>query len=211
MVETAKPKKRDAEATKARILKAAKREFAKNGLGGARVDEIAERAQANKRMLYHYFGSKEDLFRTVLEEAYMGIRKAEQKLDLDSLPPSEALEALVRFTWQYYLKNPEFITLVNSENLHRAKHIKSLPSLPKSTRGLVKMVEKILQRGQESGDFREGIDATQLNLTIAAIGFYYITNRSTGSYLFDRDMMASDALEERIAFNVETILRLVQK
>lgn len=211
MAETAKPKKRDAEATKARILKAAKKEFAKNGLGGARVDEIAERAQANKRMLYHYFGSKEDLFRTVLEEAYMGIRSAEQKLDLDSLPPAEALEALVRFTWQYYLKNPEFITLVNSENLHRAKHIKSLPSLPKSMRGLVTMVENILQRGQESGEFREGIDATQLNLTIAAIGFYYITNRFTGSYLFGRNMMESDALEERIAFNVETILRLVQK
>lgn len=211
MAETAKPKKRDAEATKARILKAAKKEFAKNGLGGARVDEIAERAQANKRMLYHYFGSKEDLFRTVLEEAYMGIRSAEQKLDLDSLPPSEALEALVRFTWQYYLKNPEFITLVNSENLHRAKHIKSLPSLPKSMRGLVTMVENILQRGQENGEFRDGIDATQLNLTIAAIGFYYITNRFTGSYLFGRNMMESEALEERIAFNVETILRLVQK
>lgn len=211
MVDTVKPKKRDAEATKARILKAAKKEFAKNGLGGARVDEIADRAQANKRMLYHYFGSKEDLFRIVLEEAYMGIRSAEQKLDLERLAPTKALEALVRFTWQYYLKNPEFVTLVNSENLHRAKHIKSLPSLPKSTVGLVNMVESILQRGQESGEFRQGIDATQLNLTIAAIGFYYITNRFTGSYLFGRDMMESDALEQRISFNVETILRLVQK
>lgn len=208
---TAKTKKRDAEATKARILKAAKKEFAKNGLGGARVDEIAERAQANKRMLYHYFGSKEDLFRIVLEEAYLDIRSAEQKLDLDSLSPPEALAELVRFTWTYYLKNPEFITLVNSENLHRAKHIKSLPSLPKTMRGLVGMVEKILKRGQESGEFREGIDAAQLNITIAAIGYYYLTNRYTSSFLFERDLMDSQALEERLAFNVETILRLVQK
>jgi AcrR family transcriptional regulator len=118
-----KPKSRDAEATKARILAAAKREFAENGLGGARVDVIAAKAKANKRMIYHYFGSKEKLFQTVVEAAYVDIRTAEQKLDLEHLPPRDALEKLVRFTWDYYLKNPEFITLVNSENLHRARHL----------------------------------------------------------------------------------------
>ncbi len=212
MVERATTKKkRDAEATKARILKAAKKEFAKHGLGGARVDEIAERADANKRMLYHYFGSKEGLFRTVLEAAYLDIRSAERKLKLESLSPSDALETLVRFTWKYYLKNPEFITLVNSENLHRARHIKSLPSLPESTRGLVEMVKDILKRGEERGEFRPGIDATQLNLTIAAIGYYYLTNRFTGSYLFQRDLMDEQALNERLDFNVESIMRIVRK
>nr|WP_174819415.1 TetR/AcrR family transcriptional regulator [Ruegeria lacuscaerulensis] len=205
-----KGRKRDAQATKARILNAAKKEFAKHGLGGARVDEIAERADANKRMLYHYFGSKEELFRTVLEEAYLDIRSAERKLNLESLSPSDALESLVRFTWKYYLKNPEFITLVNSENLHRARHIKSLTSLQDSTRGLVDMVESILKRGQETGEFRAGIDATQLNITIAAIGYYYLTNRFTGSFLFQRNMMDEQALEERLNFNVESILRIVQ-
>lgn len=209
MAEPKTPKKRDADATKARILLAAKKEFAKHGLGGARVDEIADRAKANKRMIYHYFGSKEDLFQTVLEAAYLDIRAAEQKLDLDNLAPKDALETLVKFTWTYYLKHPEFITLVNSENLHRARHIKGLETLPQSTRGLVEMVEAILERGQASGEFRAGIDATQLNITIAAIGYYYLTNRFTGSYLFGRNMMADDALKQRLAFNVETILRLV--
>jgi AcrR family transcriptional regulator len=203
-------KKRDAEATKARILQAAKKEFAKHGLGGARVDEIAERADANKRMLYHYFGSKEDLFRTVLEAAYLDIRRAERKLSLETQSPTEALETLVRFTWKYYLKNPEFITLVNSENLHRARHLKSLPNLPETMRGLVGMVEDILKRGQESGEFRQGIDATQLNITIAAIGYYYLTNRFTGSYLFGRNLMEDEALEERLNFNVDSILRIVR-
>ncbi len=212
MVEkTTTKKKRDAEATKARILQAAKKEFAKHGLGGARVDEIAERANANKRMLYHYFGSKEGLFQTVLEAAYLDIRSAERKLNLEALSPSDALESLVRFTWKYYLKNPEFITLVNSENLHRARHIKSLPSLPETTRGLVEMVQDILKRGEECGEFRPGIDATQLNITIAAIGYYYLTNRFTGSYLFQRDMMDEQALNERLDFNVESIMRIVRK
>ncbi|WP_170327593.1 TetR family transcriptional regulator [Ruegeria arenilitoris] len=208
---TTTKKKRDAEATKARILQAAKKEFAKHGLGGARVDEIAERANANKRMLYHYFGSKEGLFQTVLEAAYLDIRSAERKLNLEALSPSDALESLVRFTWKYYLKNPEFITLVNSENLHRARHIKSLPSLPETTRGLVEMVQDILKRGEECGEFRPGIDATQLNITIAAIGYYYLTNRFTGSYLFQRDMMDEQALNERLDFNVESIMRIVRK
>lgn len=204
-----KPRTRDAEATKTRILDAAKREFAKNGLGGARVDVIAEKARANKRMIYHYFASKEGLFQTILENAYVDIRLAEQKLNLDHLAPKEALERLVRFTWDYYLKNPEFITLVNSENLHRAKHLKKSEVVKVYSRKFVSMVTTILDRGVAAGVFRAGIDPVQLNITIAAIGYYYLTNRFTGSILFERDLMAKDALEERLRFNIDTILRLV--
>lgn len=204
-----KPRTRDAEATQARILAAAKREFARNGLGGARVDEIAEKAKANKRMIYHYFGSKEDLFQTVLEQAYLDIRTAEQKLDLDDLEPKEALERLVRFTWGYYIKNPEFITLVNSENLHRAKHLKKSELIRNASRRFVDMVSGILKRGETAGVFRPGIDPVQLNITIAAIGYYYLTNRFTGTIVFERDLMSKEALEERLRFNIDTIMRLV--
>jgi AcrR family transcriptional regulator len=204
-----KPRVRDAEATKTRILEAAKREFAKNGLGGARVDVIAEKARANKRMIYHYFESKEGLFQTILENAYVDIRTAEQKLNLDHLAPKEALERLVRFTWEYYIKNPEFITLVNSENLHRAKHLKKSEVVKVYSRKFVSMVTTILDRGVAAGVFRAGVDPVQLNITIAAIGYYYLTNRFTGSIVFERDLMAKDALEERLRFNIDTIMRLV--
>ena len=209
-VETAaKPRTRDAEATKARILDAAKKEFAKSGMGGARVDVIAEKAKANKRMIYHYFGSKEGLFQTVLENAYVDIRTAEQKLNLDHLEPRDALERLVRFTWAYYLRNPEFITLVNSENLHRAKHLKKSEVVKVYSRKFVSMMDDILSRGVAAGVFRAGIDPVQLNITVAAIGYYYLTNRFTGSIVFERDLMAKDALEERLRFNIDTIMRLV--
>ena len=208
MVET-KPRTRDADATKARILAAAKSEFARLGLGGARVDEIAEKAQANKRMIYHYFGSKEDLFQVVLEEAYLDIRSAEQDLELDHLPPREALEKLVRFTWQYYLDNPEFITLVNSANLHRGRHLEGSERLRTASRRFVNMVRDILDRGVESGVFRAGVDPVQLNITIAAIGYYYLTNRFTGGILFERDFMEEKALKDRLAFNIVTVMRLV--
>ncbi|NQV82123.1 MAG: TetR family transcriptional regulator [Alphaproteobacteria bacterium] len=200
---------RNADATQARILAAAKREFAKSGLGGARVDEIADRAKANKRMIYHYFGNKEDLFRIVLEEAYTDIRTAEQALELEHLPARDALEKLIRFTWDYYLKNPEFITLVNSENLHGARHLKKSEKIEMLFKRFVNMVGHLLDRGVEEGVFRHGIDPVQLNITIAAIGYYYLTNRFTGSIVFQRDLMAQAALEERLAFNIETIMRLV--
>lgn len=206
-----KPKGRDAEATKARILAAAKREFARNGLGGARVDVIAARAKANKRMIYHYFGNKEQLFQTVVEAAYVDIRSAELKLQLDDMPARDALEKLIRFTWNYYLKNPEFITLVNSENLHRARHVKDSEVFRNISRRFIDMVRRLLDRGVAEGAFRPGIDPVQLNITIAAIGYYYLTNRFTGSILFERDFMAADALEERLRFNLETIMRLVCK
>lgn len=201
---------RDAEATKARILKAALAEFSRYGLAGARVDTIAEKANANKRMLYHYFGSKEELFQLVLENAYLDIRRAEQKLRLHEMEPVEALERLVRFTWEYYLKHPEFIRLVNSENLHRAQHLKKSKEVAISSRMLVDMVSEILERGVAQGVFRPGVDPVHLNLTIAAIGYYYLTNRYTGSIIFQRDLMDKAALEERLAFNIDTILRLVK-
>ncbi|MBX4911077.1 MULTISPECIES: TetR/AcrR family transcriptional regulator [Rhizobium] len=200
---------RDAEATKARILEAAKKEFAKNGLAGARVDVIAERSLNNKRMMYHYFESKDKLFQMVLEQAYVDIRTAEHKLNLESLDPKEALETFVRFTFAYYLKHPEFITLVNSANLHRAKHLKGSEVIRTTNRKLVSLVGGILARGVEAGVFRDGIDPVQLNITIAAIGYYYLTNRFTGSIIYERDLMDKDALENRVAFNVETIMRMV--
>ena len=203
------PRPRDAEATQRRILDAAKFEFARKGLSGARVDIIARRADANKRMIYHYFNSKEELFQRVIEDAYIDLRTAEQNLNLEHLPPEEALESLVRFTWKYYLDNPEFLSLVNNENLHAAKHLKQSKVIPLFGR-MVNMVQEILKRGEEKGSFRAGIDPVQLNITIAALGYYYLTNRHTGSILFEKDFMAREALEERIEFNIETVLRLVK-
>ncbi|MER8872476.1 TetR family transcriptional regulator [Mesorhizobium sp. M0814] len=208
---TRKPRVRDAEATQRRILDAAKKEFARKGLGGARVDDIAERAKANKRMIYHYFESKESLFQRVLEDAYVDIRTAEQKLELDHLAPKEALERLVRFTWKYYLDNPEFLTMVNSENLHKARHLKKSKVVQVMSRRFVAMVDTILERGAKQGVFREGIDPVQLNITIAAIGYYYLTNRFTGAIIYERDLMSRESLDTRLQFNIDTIMRLVCK
>lgn len=209
--ETARrPRQRDPEVTRARILEAAKQEFAKLGLAGARVEAIATRSKANKRMIYHYFGSKEALFVAVLEDAYANIRAAELKLDLDHLSPEEALVALTTHTWNYYLKNPEFLTLVSSENLHKARHVKKSQRFRELHQDFISMLQRILDRGVAAGLFRSGVDARQLHITMAAIGYYYLTNRFTSGVIFDIDFMDKAALKSRLDFNIDTILRIVR-
>lgn len=203
------PRIRDAEATKLRILEAAKKEFAQNGLEGARVDTIALEAQANKRMIYHYFESKENLFKVIIEQAYLDIRSEEALLNLEKLSPKEAITEFVKFTWSYYLKNPEFITLVNNENLNKARHIKDSSVLREVSKNFVARIQAILDKGAQDGTFRSGLDAVQVNITIASIGYYYLTNSHTGSVIFNRDFLSKTALQERLSFNIDTILRLL--
>jgi len=161
-------------------------------------------------MIYHYFGNKEALFLKTLEDAYVDIRSAEQNLNLTELDPEEALIKLIKFTWDYYLKNPEFITLVNSENLHRARHLKKSSIIEDISNKFITMVGSILDKGVETGQFRAGIGPVQLNITIAAIGYYYLTNRYTGAIVYQRELDSQQAYDERLNFNIETILRLVK-
>src|SRR5438552_18673995 len=102
---------RDADRSQGAILAAARDEFAEFGLGGARMDRIAERAGVNKRLIYYYFEDKESLFEAVLEQAYLDIRGEERQLHLLDLSPSDAVRRLVEFAWDYYLAHPEFLTL----------------------------------------------------------------------------------------------------
>lgn len=204
-----KPQVRDPEATKARILSASKKEFARYGLGGARVDAIAAQAKSNKRMMYHYFGNKEQLFRITLEQAYSDFREAEAGLELEKEEPVAAIRKLVAFVWHYFLENPEFITLVNSENLHKAKHLKNSSLTTDMSRRFVGRMQNLLERGSKAGVFRDDLDPVQFNITVAAVGYYYLTNHHTGSIVFERDLMNKDALAARLDFNTKTILRLV--
>jgi AcrR family transcriptional regulator len=208
-VAVAKKKSRDPNDTQRRIMAAAKLEFAKNGLGGARVDVIATRAKANKRMMYHYFGNKEKLFQLVLEDAYGAFREAEAALALDNEEPITALRKLVTFNWNYFLANPEFITLVNSENLHKARHIKNSKRMQEMSRPFVGRMSLLLKRGVDAGLFRKNLDAVQVTITIASVAYYYLTNRFTGEIVFERDLMTDAALRARLDFNIDSILRIV--
>ena len=186
---------RDPEGTRAAILAAATAEFAEKSLAGARIDAIAARAGINKRMLYHYYGDKNALYLAVLEAAYARIRVAEAELRLGELDPEASLLRLSRFTWDYYLANPDFLSLLATENLHRAEHIKGSERLRTMHALFLGDLRRVLERGAAAGVFRAGLDALDIYITIAALGAFYLSNRHTLSAIFGRDL--SD--EARIA------------
>jgi AcrR family transcriptional regulator len=201
---------RDPERTQALILQAATAEFSEKGIGGARVDTIAERAGTNKRMLYHYFGDKTGLYVAVLEAAYGAIRSAEREMDLTHKDPETALSELSRFTWQYFLKHPEFISLLNTENLHKAEHLKGSRKLMEMHSHLVTELEQVLKRGAKAGIFRAGIDPLNVYLTIASLGYFYLSNRHTLSAIFNRDLAEPKRLAEWEEHLVKTVLASVK-
>ncbi|WP_421725546.1 TetR family transcriptional regulator [Bauldia sp.] len=175
---------RNPERTKRDILVAARAEFCDYGLDGARVDRIAERAAANKRLLYHYFGNKEALYSAVLLEAYREIRAGEQKLALEALEPEDAMRELVRFTFDHFRKNPWFVRLLSTENMLHAEYLKRIPEIPKLHSPIVEQLGEVLAAGQREGVFRKGVDPVQLYISIASLSYFYFSNLNTLSVIF---------------------------
>ena len=201
-----KPRTRDAERTKAEILKAARDEFCEQGFNGARVDAIAARAKANKRLLYHYYGNKEALYSAVLLDAYQEIRRGERELTLSQYDPVEAMDRLVRFTFRHFLANPWFPRLLAVENLQNARFLKQIRDIPAINSPLVDELRDILRRGAESGVFRTDLDPMQLYISIAGLGYFYVSNMKTLTVTFGRDLSQFAMIQEREAQAVQMVL-----
>lgn len=197
------------ERTKRDILDVALREFATNGLSGARIDELAAQTRTSKRMIYYYFGSKEGLYLAVLEEAYRRIREDERTLDLQHLPPLDALAALVRFTFDYENTNADFIRVVMVENIHHGRYIAGSDTIRQLNSTAINVLRDICERGRLAGTMRADIDPVDLHMSISALCFFNVSNRHTFGTIFGRDMAASDELARRREIVTETILRWV--
>ncbi len=201
---------RDADRTQQEILRAAMGEFADHGFGGARIDAIAERAGVNKKLIYYYFEGKDELFLAVLEQTYADIRAAERELHLEASDPLMAIESLVAFTWNHYLAHPEFLALLNSENMHRAGHLKRSRRIRQMNSPLIEVLAQVLARGEKSGELRRGIDAMQLYISIAGLAYFYLSNKHTLGAIFGRDLMQPQALAQRLAHMTAVVTSYVR-
>jgi AcrR family transcriptional regulator len=179
---------RDPERTRNEILEVATREFAAHGYAGARVDDMAELMRTTKRMIYYYFGSKEQLFIAVLERAYTAIRRAEREVDVDGLDPASAIRRLAELTFDHHESHPEFIRLVSIENIHRAEHMAKSPAIAELGSPAIDLLAGILERGRAEGIFREDVDAVDLHMMISAFCVFRVANRHTFGTLFERDL-----------------------
>lgn len=190
-------RRRDSALTKDAILRAATYEFCRNGLGGARVEAIAQRAKANMRLLYAYFGDKSGLYIAVLEHVYTEIRAAEQQLNLDNLDPATAMRELVDFTFTFFGEHQDYIALINTENLQRAQNMRKSRKIAQLTLPLVTSIEDILRRGSAAGVFRKDIDPINLYISITALSYFHVSNRYTLSAMFGKDLGDAEWLKGR--------------
>src|SRR5207248_7584547 len=155
---------------------------------GARVDEIADRTRTTKRMIYYYFGGKEQLFIAVLERAYSQLRDAEQTLEIDHVDPLRAIRELAELTFDHHERHPEFLRLVAIENIHRAEHIERSSVLTSINTRAVDLIARILRRGREQGAIRRAVDPLDVHMLISAFCVFRNANRHTFEAIFGRDL-----------------------
>lgn len=198
-----------AQATRESLLRAAIRVFARHGFAGGRIEQISKAARSHDRMIYYYFGSKEGLFIAVIEEIYRRFNEAESELALDLDRPVEALETIIRFIWSYYNRHPEFITLLNSENLHRGRHISKSRRPGEYSSPAISLLERVLRSGAQRGRFRAELRARDVYLLIASLGYFYLSNRHTLSTFLGENLEAPEALAYWERFIIDSVLRVV--
>ena len=201
----------DPEGTRRNILEIASEEFALNGLAGARVDEIAARTRSSKRMIYYYFGDKEGLYVSALENAYRQVREGEAKLDTEGLPPMEALRRLVEFTFDHHHQHEEFIRMVMIENIHRGEYLDRSQEVRDLNATAIDHIARIYARGVKDKQFRSGLDPLELHWQISALCFFNVSNRATFSKIFGRDFGSAERLAKLRDNTVDMVLRFVAR
>lgn len=174
------PSERNPRRTRERILSAAFREFAAKGFHGARVDVIAHRAQINKRMLYHYFGDKENLFKAVLRHKIAERRASGAALSND---PTERLP----FWFLSLCRDADWVKLLEWEALqnHSGKVIDEEERRASSESWLERLRER-----QKNGELSDEFDVRHLALTMQSltmfpVAFPQLTRQITGQSVFD--------------------------
>jgi AcrR family transcriptional regulator len=199
----------DPEGVRRNIIEIASEEFALNGLAGARIDEIAARTRTSKRMIYYYFRDKEGLYLAALENAYRLVREGEAKLDVEDLPPVEALKALVEFTFDHHHRHEDFIRMVMIENIHHGEYLEQSKAIRQLNVSAIDTMESVYRRGVADGVFRAGLDPLELHWQVSALCFFNVSNRATFSKIFGRDFGAPKALASLRGNAVEMVLRYV--
>ncbi|MDH4609191.1 TetR family transcriptional regulator [Pseudomonas sp. BN102] len=205
-----KGRKNNPEKTRENILQAAVAEFVQQGLSGARVDAIAERMQTSKRMIYYYFGSKEQLYVEVLEKLYGDIRSTEGKLHLAELEPREAIRRLVEFTFDHHDRNVDFVRIVSIENIHHGEYVKQSTAIRSMSTTVLDALGEILRRGEAEGVFRPGLNALDLHLLISSFCFYRVSNRNTFGEIFQIDLTDEQVKARHKEMICESVLRYLQ-
>jgi AcrR family transcriptional regulator len=200
-----------AESTRERILRTAIDEFSEKGFSGARVDIICKRSRVNPRMIYHYFGGKDQLYIAVLEQVLGELRSEELKLDVTHVSPTDGMLQLFDFTYEHFGNHPQLIHLLSGENLLKARFLRRSVKTPIIASPLIKLIDQLLRRGEKQGDFRRGLDPLQLYVMMVSFAYFHRSNAYTLSVIFQSDLLRADWQSVHKRYAKEMLLRFLQR
>jgi AcrR family transcriptional regulator len=201
---TSRPAKRNPDRTRRRILQAAISLFAQQGFHAVSVDQIVGRARVNKRMVYHYFGSKDALFEAALAEVYGRLEAVEFDAFSRGGRPREKLARLLEGYFDFLDREPEFTRLLQWENLEKGRHLAKENHLLSKNPFLARF-RAIIEDGVAAGEFRRDLDVTHLVIHFIGLCFIYHSNRFSLSQSLELDL-GSAAVKRR---GLNQVLRLV--
>lgn len=183
--------RRDAALTRAKLLESAIDEFSSEGYSGARTERIARQAGTNIRMLYHYFGSKDDLYVAVLEAVMADLRHDELRLDAEEEEPLAGLLHIADFVDHHFATHPRLRKLLAFENLNEARHLARSNRIPEMSSPVIALIRRLLVRGVAAGVVRPGIDALHLYVAMVSLSYYGRAHAFTLSRIFNKDLQAA--------------------
>lgn len=160
------------------ILQVATREFAAYGLAGARIEKIQQQTRTSKRMIYYHFGSKEGLYRAVIERAFELAREVDKDFDPEAGSPEQALKRISNNAFEAFMKNPHFVRLLTFENLAGAPFIRESKHASRLNRLAMADLESVLKRGQTDGTIRLGIKPLDVYINIVGLCFYHVAHHA---------------------------------
>jgi TetR/AcrR family transcriptional regulator len=181
-------------ATVQRIVVAARKVFAKRGLAGARMDDIARAAGVNKALPYYYFRNKEELHRFVLETMIAQISAQMESPAVLSMDPPERVRALVNLTFDFVMRNPAYPRLIQREMMADRRPLHWM--VVAHHRPLHKRAVKTIREGIARGQFRV-VDPDQMVFTIFGMIMYYFATGQLASQIWNRDIWNPRNVEQR--------------
>lgn len=197
--------------TREKILRRATSEFARKGFDGARMDEIARRCGVRKYTVYYYFRSKEGLFMAVLDHVYQAFRARQREVSVRGLAPVRAMRQLVRDTFAAFLEHPEAVAIMNSENIHKGRHIRRLGGLRELYNPLVETIREVIRKGAKEGSFRRDIDPIAIYIALSGLCYVYIANRFTLEAIFGLDMTSRTSQKNWVRHITDMVLSYCRK
>jgi len=205
MKRTKARRERNSQKSKEDILKAAEIKFAEKGIYGTRVDDIAEAANINKRMLYEYFGNKEELYRAVLVEVYSRLSKQEMILLSEDMCCIDAMKRIIKLYFDFLKNNPTYVNLILWENLNKGEYIKDI-DFSGIKDPVFNLFRKVINKGKEDGVFRSDIDTEQVILSLLTYSFAYFSNRYTLTKLLGMKLDTEESIKKRVETVTEMFL-----